>query len=262
MNLMKSVLVASALALTFAMTPAAMAHALPQTPGQPSLVALGDSITMGYNLGKTNRHPSRKAFPYLIGQAESMRVRDLGVPGTTSADLLRALGTEKYQQAIRHARVITLDIGSADLLGLALKDGLLNPQNPNPVLTPTEALQFAQALQSYQTTLPKIIMAIRALNPTATLLLYNIYNPIPPQYPGIYALASMLVGSMNAIIASETPLFPHTIPVNDYSAFLGKTALYILPNDVHPTIAGQQELAVLGEDALVGVDFSSHHHGR
>lgn len=262
MKLMQSVLLSGALVLTLGMTPAVMAHSLPHTPGQPSLVALGDSITMGYNLGKTNRHPSRRAFPYLIAQAESMRVRDLGVPGATSTALLQALGTEKYEQAVRHASVLTLDIGSDDLLGLALKDGLLNPQNPNPVLTPTEAMQFAQALQTYQNTLPKIVMRIRALNPRAPILLYNIYNPIPTQYPGLYALASMLIGNMNAIIASEVPMFPNTLPVNDYSAFLGHTATFILPNDVHPSVAGQQALAVVGEEALVGIDVSSRHHGR
>lgn len=251
-NFKRVALIAGVVGMTLGMAPAALAHGLPANQGKPSLVALGDSITFGYNLGPNNQHPSREAFPYLIGQADGLRVRDLGVPGWSSSDLLNALKTEKYAQAIRHANVIAVDIGSTDLLAIALKDGLLNPTDPNPTLTAQEEAQFVQALATYAVNLPLILQQIRKLNPTATILLYNIYNPIPPQYPGLYRIANLVIGQMDAIIATTAPVYSKTLLVNDYVAFLGHTSQYILPGDVHPTVAGQEELATLGEAVMTG----------
>lgn len=82
-----------------------------------SLVALGDSITFGYNLGVNNEHPSKFAFPYIIGQDANLRVRDLGVPGWRTDHLFFSIkNDDTYRDAVRHANYVTLDIGSNDLL--------------------------------------------------------------------------------------------------------------------------------------------------
>jgi lysophospholipase L1-like esterase len=85
-------------------------------PSKKSLVALGDSISFGYNLGN-NHHPSQAAFPFVMGKETKMRVRNLGVPGWGTDQLLTAIQQdEKVRQAVRHADVVTLEIGSTDFL--------------------------------------------------------------------------------------------------------------------------------------------------
>src|ERR1700730_8454693 len=58
---------------------------------QRDLVGLGDSITFGYNLGANNNQPSQYAFPFLMGEDTHLHVRDLGIPGWTTSDLLNAI---------------------------------------------------------------------------------------------------------------------------------------------------------------------------
>ncbi|WP_165347092.1 SGNH/GDSL hydrolase family protein [Gottfriedia acidiceleris] len=81
------------------------------------LVGLGDSITFGFNLGTTNNIPSNYAFPFLIGENANLVVRDLGVPGWTTDNLLQAIKYDtNFRQSVKHTDYITLDIGNNDLL--------------------------------------------------------------------------------------------------------------------------------------------------
>ena len=124
---MKKKLLASFSAIVLASSVFASAGFAQSPNAKESLVALGDSITFGYNLGINNQHPSKEAFPYLIdnNDGKEFRVNNLSVPGWTSAQLLDALqNDQRFRQAVTHADVITLDIGSNDLLQ-AIKTGTL-----------------------------------------------------------------------------------------------------------------------------------------
>lgn len=107
------------------------------------LVALGDSITFGYNLAPGNLTPSTEAFPYLVGKADDLPVTDLGIPSWTSADLLQAVQTPNFERAIENARVVSIDIGNNDLLHLASQLGLLNEASSSTPITITPAQQQA-----------------------------------------------------------------------------------------------------------------------
>ena len=221
------------------------------TTTQPSLVSLGDSITFGYNLTPGNLKPSTKAFPYLIGQALHASVTDLGVPGATSSDLLTKLATSTVKTDLASASYVTIDIGSNDILQPALKDGLISPLNPSPTLTPQEQTQFLFAEAKFATNLSSILSQVKADAPKAKIVLYNIYNPIPSQYAQMRQVADQLIQVENAAIITEAGIA--NVPVvNAYQAFNGKTATYVLPNDVHPTVLGQKALATIGLNALQG----------
>ncbi|MCI0182070.1 SGNH/GDSL hydrolase family protein [Sulfoacidibacillus ferrooxidans] len=235
------------MSIIFAMlsAPAAMADTSVTTQtSQPSLVALGDSITFGYNLGN-NKAPSQKAFPYVIGSAKGYRVTDLGVPGWTSGNLLQALTTPRFMTAIRGAKVITVDIGSNDILQPAIKDGLLHASGQPPTLTSAEKLQFVDAIATFGQNLHAILTKIHTVNPQAQIILYNIYDPIPESYVKLRMISELLIGSENAIIATEGSE-DHLAVADAYQAFNQQLSTYVLPGHVHPTVAGQQELAKLG----------------
>lgn len=219
------------------------------THAKQSLVALGDSITYGYDLNTNangtvnNQHPSKKAFPYLIGHQENMRVRDLGVPGWTSSQLLNALqSNKKYRQAVQHASVITIDIGSNDLLNV-----LKTASSSDPT-----ALGNALAVAGHNlvaSTLPNILQQVHTLNPSARVILYNLYDPWPVQSP-IHQLADSLLGTLDTQGISSLAQQSGARYADAYDAFNGKQSQYVLPGNVHPTVAGQAELAELGENAL------------
>lgn len=218
-----------------------------------SLVALGDSITYGYNLGENNDAPSKYAFPSLIGTQLKKNVENLGVPGWTSDDLLQALKTEKFQTSIKKAKIITLNIGSNDILRLASQYGLLNPENAQkPIqLTPEQQQGFQQATQKFSENLPIIIKNIKQLAPSSKIVLYNLYNPFPSASTYLHPFSETIIGALNTIISSNTNKF--RLPLADaHSAFDEKqyTLVRLAQNDVHPTMEGQKVLAELGEQIL------------
>ncbi len=225
----------------------------PASSNTKSLVALGDSITFGFGLGTTNLQPSPEAFPYLIGKAGNLSVTDLGVPGLTSSGLLTDLATTSFQKAVKGASVITLDIGSNDLLQPATKDGLFTGQT----ITPTELAQFATVVQQFTTNLQTTLQTLVKLNPTAKIVVYNIYNPVPSSDTTAHAVADQVLSAMNAAIAQEAGAF-HLPVANAYSAFSGHVSQYILTGNVHPNAQGQAVLAKIGEQALSSVSASTN----
>ncbi|RNA69991.1 SGNH/GDSL hydrolase family protein [Alteribacter keqinensis] len=166
---------------------------------KPFLVALGDSIPYGYNLGQTNASPSQEAFPYLMGKEADLRVRNLGVPGATTEDLLDALkNDQKYRQAVRHSDYITLNIGNNDLLR-ALGRAAEESEN--------DEKKFEYLLQKYInesgvfTNLQQIIMEIERLT-DSPVIIYNIYNPFDKndfKERELHVIAERILPGLNVI---------------------------------------------------------------
>ncbi|SIS80702.1 Lysophospholipase L1 [Alicyclobacillus vulcanalis] len=216
------------------------------------LVALGDSITYGYHLGNP-RQPSPYAFPYLMAKQEGLHALDLGVPGWTSADLLHALETDRAMQAdVAQAQVITVDIGSNDLLLPAL--AMLPAGADWARVTPTTAQakqlssELAAGIQDVQKNLASILRMLHQDNPRATVIVYDLYNPFPASDKWLHQTAEAAIVAANAAIAADA--LPAGDPVADAYDALTQPSQDILPHDVHPTVLGQRLLAEAGEQAL------------
>lgn len=225
---------------------------------QGSLVALGDSITFGWNLDdtKNNSVASQSAFPFVMGKDDNFETTDLGLGGATSGDLLTALQTPSFMTAVKGAKVITLDIGSNDLLGLAGQMGLLTTAQQDPTtpiqLTAQQQQQFADAITQFGKNLPLILAAIRQQNPAAPIVLFNLYDPFPSQVTALHAVTESLQLTQNQIIAQVAATMKNVAVVDAHKAFDGKQLAYVrvAQQDVHPTVAGQAALALAGEAAL------------
>lgn len=216
---------------------AAETHESHRNHGKGTLVGLGDSISFGYNLGKTNDHPSKLAFPYLIGLAAKEKVKDLAVPSMTSTDLLKPLNTNvSFQKAVKHADKVTIETGSMDLLNLV--------KATNGNLTQQQVYAAAGIIQE---NLKAIIAKVRCLSPHADIVVYNIYNPFQENDP-LHRLGAEFLPGVNAVIAQTVASFHnnHILVANAYDTFNGNEAKFIRPNDVHPTVAGQKKLAEIG----------------
>lgn len=177
------------------------------------------------------------------------QVRDLAVPGWTSTDLLQALKTNRYMQSsVKYANVVIIDIGSNDILSIAAKDGLLTSKL-KPKVTSDELKQFAQAIGQLGPNLAQIVAEVKLLSPDATVILYNIYDPISPSVAALHAIAEPLIAAENLSISAVAKLYG--LPIADaYSAFNGKQAIDVRLGDVHPTLQGQEALAQAGEAVL------------
>lgn len=246
---------AAALLTSFAVTPAAMAASTTTAVTTPNaLVALGDSITFGYNLpGSDNlTTPSPEAFPYVLGQAEgftSANVMDAGVPGWTSTDLLNALKSNKYTAKLKQAKIVTLDIGNNDLLHAAQRLLLAAVAGKPVVPTLADQLALQAGLATIKVNLPQIIAAVRAqTGPNTPIVIYNMYNPFA-NTTALGAISESMVTAANHIIAEDAAQNGLSV-VHAHAAFSGNQATYVRAMDVHPTAAGQDALATAAEAAL------------
>jgi lysophospholipase L1-like esterase len=204
-----------------------------------SLVALGDSIAFGYNLGVNNQHPSHEAFPFIMGADADMRVRDLGIPGWTSDQLLSALKSdEKFREAVRHADVVTLDIGNNDLLqALKVSQG-------NPAIIQAYTGKMLQNLSA-------ILTEVQSLT-DAKIVVYNVYNAFQVSDP-LHSLSLYLLPQINAGIQAViygVALHGTVVLADANTAFGEQQDLYVRQGDIHPTVEGQKVLAEIGLSAL------------
>ncbi len=221
--------------------------AFAQGAKKSTLVALGDSISFGYNLGN-NKAPSPEAFPFLVGAADHLAVNDLGVPGATTADLLESLKTSTFQNDLKSASVITLGIGSNDILHAAGPLIAEAVAHQTVKLTPQVKASLEEAALNAIRNLPKIIDAIRK-DTSAPILLLNLYDPFADS-SALHTATEQVLPMINQameLIAVQNKCFP----VDTYKVFNNRQQQLILPNDVHPNKLGQQLLAATVESDIV-----------
>ncbi|WP_449537895.1 SGNH/GDSL hydrolase family protein [Ferdinandcohnia sp. Marseille-Q9671] len=251
------------LAIMFQAVIAPMAFAETTPVDKPSLVALGDSITFGWNLyegeNPDKTKPSAHAFPnYILGGG--FEVTNLSWPGWTSGDLLGAIKTNpSYVPSIANADVITLNIGNNDLLQAVDLNNLLTegPLTDEKI----EELKGKITAASLQmgANLTEIMGIIRHQNKVAPIIFYNIYNPfgqhVEQHVPKLHTFGEEIVTAVNqSVIAPISARVPGTILVDAYSAYNGKQHMYVRQYpDVHPTIEGQKVLASLADKALASL---------
>lgn len=211
-----------------------------------SLVALGDSIPFGYNLGKTNQNPARTAYPFIIGDSADLRVRNLGVPGWQTSQLLEAIQTDqKYRQAVRHSDYVVLTIGNNDLLAI-LREAQIE-SGGNPALF-QQLLQTKLSNSAIFVNIGAIIQEIRSLT-DAPIVLYNVYNPFQVNDP-LHLVATSILPQINFNFSAIAGFYPDVVLADAYTAFGSNQSQYVILNDIHPTIDGQIVLAQVGLRAL------------
>jgi lysophospholipase L1-like esterase len=228
-----------------------------------NLVALGDSITLGYHLpGQTGLQPSPYAFPSLIGNG-NFNVTNLGVPGWTSADLLNAVKTSPiFKRALNEADVVTLDIGSNDLLQAA---GLTGTSTAPPDLTsPVVQQKLLLAEQQLAANLQAIIKEIKKRT-DAPIILYNLYNPFGSDNPllsSLHTVGELVVPMVNLQVIAPIALQTGSLLADAYTAFNGNQAKYVITGDIHPTLEGHAVLAKLADQALLSLKHSKEDHHK
>jgi lysophospholipase L1-like esterase len=222
-----------------------------QAKSKQSLVALGDSITFGWNLSPGNLSPSKLAYPSLIAQVEHYQVNNLSIPGATSSDLLSLLKTPSYRDAVSHASLITLNIGSNDFLEGA-SSIIQRLSSANFQLTQEDMLLLASITTQLGLNLAAIIQEIRSLT-NVPIILYNIYNP----FYGFDLQAGAMLFNANQMINAYGN-YPGIEIADAFSAFAGKQIRLILPNDVHPNVLGQIVLAYIGLKAMNSLETQNN----
>ncbi len=163
-------------------------------------VALGDSIAYGYGLSDRQtqsyvsliRQHLEDSYDYVVET-------NLGTNGQESTDLLDILTNKdndmykKYRASLSYADIVTLSIGSNDLLHLIQLDSDMDEMIKNG------SQMFDEACETFGENFPKIISAIRRINPDAQIYVDNIYNPAihVSAFEDVYDIAEYYITKMN-----------------------------------------------------------------
>lgn len=163
-------------------------------------VALGDSIAYGYGLeNREEQSYVSLVRKHLEKQYDSVCISNFGSNGMRSDELLDILTNpenddyRKYRATLRYADVVTLSIGSNDLLHLVRLD--LNIQE----LIEKGEEMFDQACRGFKKNFPKIICEIKKINPDVKIYADNIYNPAKGlmAFDDVYDVAEHYISLMN-----------------------------------------------------------------
>ncbi|KJR48841.1 Lipase/Acylhydrolase with GDSL-like motif [Desulfosporosinus sp. I2] len=196
-------------------------------------VALGDSITAGYGVASPFSFPNLYAN-FLRRHDKALHVLNLGVNGLTTSGLLNLL---KFNQGFRHsitqASLITLTIGSNDLLRLI--DSMHQRLNQS---------QIPLIFVNMNKTLGLVGQEIRILNPNVVVKVATLYNPLTGwvPYANYYGLVQGMIDKANAIIITWARSFGEVVVYLDRE-FKGKEPLLIGQDHAHPNALGYQVIA-------------------
>ena len=150
-----------------------------------NLVALGDSLTEG--VGDTT---SRGGFVPLVAteikdkfSLDEVSTDNFGKSGDRSDQILKRLkASEKQQEALKSADVITVTVGGNDLMQIVSK----NLFNGLTLKT------FTKPASAYQRKLTSLITEVRKYATDAPIYIFGIYNPFYLYFPEITELQDIV----------------------------------------------------------------------
>lgn len=169
-------------------------------------VALGDSIAYGYGLNDMEEDSYvGQVTQYLEQQYDHVTTTNLGMNGIQSEELLERLTNpqnefyEKYHSVLKYAKIVTISIGSNDLLHhIELdKDWKEYIQNGDKI--------FRKECQEFEIVFPEIIQEIRKIAPKAKIYANNVYNPCHglEQYKTLYDVSEKYISMFNEAFESQ-----------------------------------------------------------
>ncbi|MDP4089693.1 MAG: GDSL-type esterase/lipase family protein [Bacillota bacterium] len=216
------------------------------TPVKYTYVALGDSITSehGPSGSFTKNYSDYLSKTY----SKNVNLINLGINGWASDDLLNALTTSgHYIDSVKKANLITVNIGSNDIgQGVAS----VTSQVSGSDIDSQAALQ--KTAKSFEKNYTAILQKVRDLNPSAILLVMNIYN-LNPNLPGLpddkYGVGSIWVPKFNEIISDPVTKDKYKIQgIADVYTTFGANMLTLTniqkgDGDIHPSVAGCQAIS-------------------
>lgn len=133
------------------------------------VVGIGDSITTGYGVTKTDSY-YEKIVTYLQ-QEKEVSSKNMAIDGLTTTQLKSALTKDEMRKSIQVADYILMSIGGNDLLQEL-------SSNYTFYLTPKEEYPVFQTIQTTLLSNTKdILNTLVSLNPKATILMVPLYNP-------------------------------------------------------------------------------------
>lgn len=189
-------------------------------------LALGDSIIHGYGASETENLVYK--FSSQLGEQinKTVHYSNEGINGITSTELNKLVQEGKFDKKIQQADIITINIGGNDVLKTARQ------------MDYSEAFNSFEELQTtFVNNLTDMYSKIEEINPHATIVFLELYNPLPVDNQ-FYSLADKLLPKWNLKIYEVAHKISSSIVVQTTKVINGDNIQNIAPDGVHPNPNG------------------------
>ncbi|MCM3584193.1 GDSL-type esterase/lipase family protein [Mesobacillus maritimus] len=194
--------------------------------GEINHLALGDSVIHGFGVEETENLVYK--FSDQLGQEINKTVHYIneGKNGITSTSLNEMIQKGAFNDQIKKADIITVNIGGNDVLKTAKQKDY------------SKAINSFDTLQSIFTkNLADITKKINEINPRATIVFLELYNPLPADHQ-FSDLADTLLPKWNVKIYEVAQTIPTSIVVQTTKVINSKNPQHLSEDGVHPNSAG------------------------
>lgn len=194
-------------------------------------LALGDSIIRGVGAEKDENLVYQ--FSNKLGEQihKKIEFKNEGKTGITSGELKELVDSGQFDEEIKKANIITINVGGNDILRIAKSENFY-----------TAIQTFDQLQEMFSKNLAQIIARINTLNPNATIVFLELYNPLSPDEQ-VYPLANKLLPKWNVKIYEIAKQSPSSIVVETTKVMNGENRQNLSPDGVHPNREGYKAIS-------------------
>lgn len=252
-------------------------------------VALGDSISAGYNL--SGGHFDEECFVSIFARKNGFRKVNAAVDGMKADDVLDLLNSHRYDADLSAAKAVTITCGGNDLMAVLygklgerrgksaeeMKYAFMNgnisgfKDAADVLATVKDSAEFKNALDTFISQLNEITAYIHRLNPSAVIITETQYNPYG-KFTGLYKSkvgdpVGECVRELNKRIVSNAQTGGYLV-ADVYTAFekssenLCNASQSPIVVDFHPNAAGHAVIADCFMQAYTGEKATSFNSDR
>lgn len=196
-------------------------------------LALGDSIIRGYRVAEEENLVTQFSTGLQAKTGKQVVSNNQGIIGITSEKLSQLIQDGHFDSEIKEADIITVNVGGNDVLKAVKKADIYS------ALTSFETLQT-----DFSKNLSAIASRIHELNPSATIVFLELYNPMPADHQ-FYTLADKLLPKWNLKIYEVAKTTPDSVVVQTTKIINSDNLQHLYSDGVHPSISGYSAISEL-----------------
>lgn len=189
-------------------------------------LAIGDSVIHGVGAEQHKDLVYQFSQKLALQTHKKIQYENEGINGITSGELNALVQSGRFDEEIKKSDIITINVGGNDILQMVNNGNIYN------------AIQKFDPLQTnFSNNLSGIAVRIHQLNPKATLVFLELYNPLSPT-DQFYTIADKLLPKWNINIYEIANHYSSSIVVETTKVINGKKLQNLSPDGVHPNSAG------------------------
>jgi lysophospholipase L1-like esterase len=194
-------------------------------------LALGDSIIKGF--GANPNENLVRSFSTNLEEDIQKEVlyQNEGINEITSEELNELVQKGEFDEQIKKADIVTINIGGNDILHLGFEKGFY------------EAIRsFDQLQMAFSNNLSSTMNRINELNPDATVLLLELYNPLE-QDSEFYSLADKILPKWNLKLYQLADEVDYAVVIETTDVINSEQPQRLSNDGVHPNGLGYEAIS-------------------